>query len=366
MKRIIALISILATLISLFVYFSGKDHFSDLFNQFSRPDPVNTAREETPKPGDPKLEKRSEEIWIKRGNKALKIHESYDAHAALSPKKNKVAIIDDSADDIIIANINNYRRHVFSIGSEDNCKLSNLIWINNNTIRVHIGFGDSETTIEGFIIPNSGTYELTFDKFNSLIDVNPYPRKKVSQNSVTLRKTIFQDNFSDSSTGWGSSNDRNSEAGYKNEEYEIKVTIPNLISFQAAPAEIPDDYTLQINCRIIEGYGDYGILFNYADINNFYEYNICPARGTYSITQKNNGFWYPIFTNIPSSSIRNGTNRLFLNKKSGIFTFGINESKLRAININNTELKGPLHLGAISNEYGYVSVHFDDFLLTTP
>jgi serine/threonine protein kinase len=100
---------------------------------------------------------------------------------------------------------------------------------------------------------------------------------------VTQGSILFQDDFSDTSSGWFVTNDSTWTSQYQNGEYWLTLHSPNWISW-VWYGDTTTDVTFNIDARILHSTGDgqYGILCRYQDNDNgdFYGFEI--SEGGYA------------------------------------------------------------------------------------
>ncbi len=86
---------------------------------------------------------------------------------------------------------------------------------------------------------------------------------------------LFEDDFSDSGSGWGSWEGEKGVRGYVNGEYQIEVLADNYIIWSHT-GESFTDVIIEVDAYVVNGAedGDFGILCRYQDASNFYSMEI--------------------------------------------------------------------------------------------
>lgn len=85
------------------------------------------------------------------------------------------------------------------------------------------------------------------------------------------RVSLYQDDFSDSDSGWAHDKDPGGFVGYKNNEYVIEVGVEKYL-YWGVPKEKFSDMVLKVTARVItpvDG-GEFGVICRYQDNENFY------------------------------------------------------------------------------------------------
>jgi hypothetical protein len=82
---------------------------------------------------------------------------------------------------------------------------------------------------------------------------------------------VYEDDFSDPSSGWDDAFDRYTTKQYGNNKYYIEVTTSNLVAWGLANRDVTD-FRLEVDAAQEVGPNNngYGILFRFQDRNNFY------------------------------------------------------------------------------------------------
>ena len=86
---------------------------------------------------------------------------------------------------------------------------------------------------------------------------------------------LFQDDFSDSGSGWTSLNDQDGSVGYANAEYQINVTSPKIF-MSGTSGKTASDVILQVTARVRNpsNQGDYGLICRQQENGNYYAFEV--------------------------------------------------------------------------------------------
>lgn len=188
----------------------------------------------------------------------------------------------------------------------------------------------------------------------STIDVN-----------FAVKDLLYYDGFSDSGSGWGSSEGEISSRDYKDNEYEIKIITEGYVT-GVWMSIFPVNYRIQVDVRRYEeeeGYG--GILFNISDNQDFYySFVVEPCDQTYCLYR--GGERLERIVDWTSSEYINegdGVNRLEVVKTGGKVDLYINGNLVaNDIPVDQHEEETVLGAGMYVGAWGTpVTFRFDDF-----
>jgi hypothetical protein len=100
---------------------------------------------------------------------------------------------------------------------------------------------------------------------------------------------LFQDGFSDPSSGWDKIRTQDGVTDYEGERYRIAINTPNA-DFWANPGLAFQDVVIDVDAGKVSGPddNDFGVLCRYQDVNNFY-FLIISSDGYYGIGMVKNG-----------------------------------------------------------------------------
>ncbi|MBN1303170.1 MAG: toll/interleukin-1 receptor domain-containing protein [Anaerolineales bacterium] len=149
----------------------------------------------------------------------------------------------------------------------------------------------------------------------SMATVSTHPMNNDQVIPTSKSQYIFQDDFSDETSGWDISTDQVAERYYENGEYIIRI-LPGYTSNYSnswSVADVKDlgNVTIEVDARFVSGEGAYGIIVNYLSDQYFNFIEITPD-GYWDLVQKSGGYYSDLVLFQPSSVIRTGTstNRL--------------------------------------------------------
>ena len=178
---------------------------------------------------------------------------------------------------------------------------------------------------------------------------------------------LFEDDFSDSSSGWGSWEGDKGIRGYVNGDYLIEVLAENYIIW-SHPGESFSDVIIEVDAHVVKTAkdGDFGIICRYQDDSNFYSMEIS-EEGQFAIWKLVNGEYFSLVDWRSSS--------LFSEVKGGVhFTAAcVGETLSLAINgelmaqVNDSDLtSGDVGVIVGTLESAGIAVGFDNFRVSSP
>jgi hypothetical protein len=148
----------------------------------------------------------------------------------------------------------------------------------------------------------------------------------------------FSDDFRRAGDAWGLSEDENATIALVDRALEIRVDAQNWLSWsmaQAIEAPLPQRYFFEFDSELLEGSDDaiYGVIFNYADGDNFYRYTVS-AQGTFSLLRKLEGEWETLVDWTAADTLETGAgahNHLGLLVEDGQITLLANDLVLAQV-----------------------------------
>lgn len=179
---------------------------------------------------------------------------------------------------------------------------------------------------------------------------------------------LFQDDFSDSSTGWFTGEEQGSNIYYDMGGYRILVDQPNVIAW-ATPNLRFTDVSIEVDATKIAGADEnlFGILCRYQDERNFYIL-VIGSDGYYEIGKYKDGSYYRIKDTAGfSGQIHKGrtTNRLRADCIGNSLTMYVNN--LRLVKVDDNEFtSGDVGLTAAAFQIGNTNILFDNFVARKP
>lgn len=122
----------------------------------------------------------------------------------------------------------------------------------------------------------------------SLTSKTTTPKSTASPEATAGPSLLFQDNFSEPSSGWDRYSDDSATTDYLDGEYQIKVNETNMFIW-ANPGKTLGDVRVEVDAKKAAGPdGDAAILCRYVDSSNFYMLGIT-SDGYYSILKYKDG-----------------------------------------------------------------------------
>ncbi len=199
-RILVGIIGLLASFITIYVYFSGENHFSDLLNRNSIDQSIiedsieksGKSRTSNPSPKvgytasadlttefyrEVKLEKGffGSSVFLIEGPKKTEIYSGMSVHSALvSPDQKKILIVAHGV--VILMDIDgkNARSYYLnSFGMDIYREIWNIIFVGPRAFRAFINLSNNDNDIYLGDIPlkGMGEYEIKFDEYNSLTKV---------------------------------------------------------------------------------------------------------------------------------------------------------------------------------------------------
>ncbi len=173
----------------------------------------------------------------------------------------------------------------------------------------------------------------------------------------------YRDDFSNSASGWPTSESSVSARGYTDGEYRILLKEAGWLSRANLDYDLTD-FRVEVDARSVSGTnGTYGIVFDITDAG-YYLFEV--GYGQYHVLRRNQstGTWVAVISAASSSAIRTGTqtNRLKV-VQSGSSAMGFYVNGTLLANISEASLAhGYVGVSAGADEANY-EARFDNFLL---
>jgi S1-C subfamily serine protease len=178
-------------------------------------------------------------------------------------------------------------------------------------------------------------------------------------------RILYQDNFSDPSSGWDDYSDQDGSVGYGNGEYQITVDTTKMLIWSISGNSFSDTVAeATININKPTGEGDFGFICRYKDDNNFYALEIS-EDGYVSIWKRINGEivtlvdWLDV--GVQTDSSLNITGSCIEDQLS----FGINGNELTSVTDSDLT-NGDIGLIAGTWEKSNLAVTFDNLIIKEP
>lgn len=179
----------------------------------------------------------------------------------------------------------------------------------------------------------------------------------------------FQDDFSDTSSGWDRSSFENGATDYQDGGYHIFVA-PENYSVWANPGLYFTDISVEVDGYKLSGADDneYGLICRYVDNNNFYVASIS-SEGYYGITRLLNGEFQYIGSESmqPSSAINQGgaNNHIRFDCVGTTLTLYVNGVEVASFE-DDTHASGDVGLYAGTFNSPNIDIFFDNFIASQP
>ena len=183
--------------------------------------------------------------------------------------------------------------------------------------------------------------------------------------------TLFEDDFEDAGSGWGTDQRDGFDRGYEDGVYFFNLRASNWLAW-AHPGQHFGDVSVEVDARVALGTqdGHYGVLCRYQDVDSFY-YLAVSADGYYAIFRRAEGDM-SILTGdgsgmLSSPYIRTGTQ---VNRVLGVcdgeeLSLYVNGQWLATV-VDDAYAQGDVGLGASSGPEGDTRIVFDNFVVTAP
>lgn len=187
---------------------------------------------------------------------------------------------------------------------------------------------------------------------------------------------LFQDDFSDSSSGWDQFSDADGITDYDNGSYRIRIDQPEF-TFWANPGlgnSLPSDVRIEVDATKIGGpdFNDFGVICRYSGTGNqasFYEF-IISSDGYAGIVLVTDSSQQVISTDgqlQPFDAIRQGStsNHITAECIGNLLTLYVNGNVFASV-ADATLTNGDVGLLASSYDEAGVDILFDNFIVTVP
>jgi Tol biopolymer transport system component len=178
---------------------------------------------------------------------------------------------------------------------------------------------------------------------------------------------VYEEDFSDSFSGWDDAFDAYTRKVYGNNRYNIEVFASNLVAWGLAN-RIVSDFEIEVDARLEDGAdaNSFGLIFRFVDRNNFYRYDIS-GDGYYLVSKFVDGEWITLVDWTPSEFINQGqqaTNVLKVAAFGPEITLWVNGQTL--VSFTDDSLPGGnfgFFTGTFAEPYSWVS--FDNLKMWT-
>ena len=186
---------------------------------------------------------------------------------------------------------------------------------------------------------------------------------------ATTVGVLFEDDFSEKSTGWDRLESESGTTDYKNDAYHIVVNEP-LTDLFANPGQSFKDVIIEVTAARQSGpeNNSFGVICRYQDEENFYT-GLITSDGYAGIFEVKNGKYVLLGQDemLPVPSILGGTasNKIHFECIGNSLALAVNDSPVDAQNDKSYE-SGDVGLIAGTIEESGVHIAFDDFKVWQP
>jgi len=177
-------------------------------------------------------------------------------------------------------------------------------------------------------------------------------------------EVIFQDDFSDQSTGWEKVNSPYELKGYSADGYLISVKTPNSRAWSVADLPLTDT-EIQVQTQKMSGPEDtnFGLMCRYRNKDNFYSFLIS-SDGYYGIMKVENGVETLLgsdqFTYSEQINIGNATNKIAVICIGNELSLSVNDHLLQTVK-DTSFTTGKVGMIVETRTEGNAAVIFSDF-----
>ena len=174
-------------------------------------------------------------------------------------------------------------------------------------------------------------------------------------------RILFEDDFSDDTSGWLEAADAQSSQGYRNGQFFFEVQAPDLIVWDNAGGNF-QDFAMEVEARQVSGAAEnsFGALFRYIDGDNFYRFDLT-GDGHYAVLKSEHSEWNTLADWQAAVDIKplGEVNLVKIVCRGPRTTFYVNGQELIAVEDDSFE-RGDVGLFASTFSEPNVEVEFDD------
>ncbi len=193
-----------------------------------------------------------------------------------------------------------------------------------------------------------------------------------SQSGSQSGNILFQDDFSNTGSGWDTESTDNGTTGYDNGVYRINVFTPNYDKWGNPSKKFQDDVRIEVDATRTAGPEDIdvGVICRYQDVDNFYQM-IITLDGYAGIVKNENGKTSIISSSDgklqPANGINSGStlNHIRADCVGSTLTLYANGTKV-ATATDSTFSGGDIGLIAGNYDTGGADVNFDNLVVYAP
>lgn len=189
--------------------------------------------------------------------------------------------------------------------------------------------------------------------------------------TTTDSNVLFQDDFSDTGSGWATLNDSDGVMDYSNGAFQMMVSSSDLLLFTTAGQNLQADVVVDVDTYKAGGPDDnaFGLICRYVDTDNFYFFVI--SSDGYAAIAKYVGNELTILTGDgvmeTTDAINQGaaSNHITASCVGSTLTLTVNGTQLYSIT-DTSFSSGDVGFVAKSFSEGGVDITFDDLVVTKP
>jgi len=208
-----------------------------------------------------------------------------------------------------------------------------------------------------------------------VIEVEPVQPEPIQPEPTAISEhasnILFEDDFSDTSSGWDRNQDEDGLTDYYNGGYQIQVNSDNLFIF-ANPGltNLPNDVRIEVDATKQGGSDDnsFGILCRYQDVSNFYRF-IVTSDGYAGILLVKDGSGLSLngvnLTPINAALAGNVTNKIRVNCIGHTLSLFVNGEQVLTAQ-DSTFSNGDVGVFAGTFDIVGTDILFDNFVVTRP
>ena len=198
-----------------------------------------------------------------------------------------------------------------------------------------------------------------------LILILPACDKAGGQNTPTAVSTgsrlLFEDDFSDETSGWLEAADAEASQGYRNAQLFFEVRAPDLFVWDN-PGGNFQDFVLEVKARQVSGATENscGVLLRYIDDGNFYRFDLT-GDGYYAVSKSEHKEWGTLVDWQESTHVKplGEVNLIKVVCQGPRMTFYVNGQELISVEDSSFE-RGDVGLFASAFTDPNVEAEFDD------
>jgi len=187
----------------------------------------------------------------------------------------------------------------------------------------------------------------------------------------TSGSVLYQDNFTDSNSGWPHHQTANSTMDYASGGYRIYVTTTDLLAFATSGQSYPTDVSIEVDATKQGGPDDnyIGVICRYQDSDNFYFFTISSDGYAGIAMYKTNTMSILSGSNFGSSTAINqgaATNHIRADCIGNTLTLYVNGTQVNSVTDSTFSSAGDAGLIARANGTAGVDILFSNFVVNKP